>query len=66
MITVKLIIRVDFLFFHFGFSLDSHYRSTLIKGPLLSLKAIFMQHSLDIYELRTILLKMQELIVHSN
>ena len=33
--TVKTIIRVDFLFFLFGISLDSHYESTLIVGRLL-------------------------------
>ena len=33
--TVKPVIRVDFLFFPFEFSLDSHYRSTLIEGRLL-------------------------------
>ena len=33
--TVKPLIRVDFLFFLFGFSIDSHYRSTLVRGRLL-------------------------------
>ena len=52
--TVKPVIRVDFLFFLFGFSLDSHYRSTLIEGRLLltykSQEVICEQHSFDIYE----------------
>ena len=33
--TVKPLIRVDFLFFLFRFCIDSHYRSTLIRGRLL-------------------------------
>ena len=35
LITVKPLIRVDFLFFLFGFCIDSHCRSTLITGRLL-------------------------------
>ena len=39
--TVKPVIRVDFLFFLFGISLDSYYGSTLITGRLSLICLIF-------------------------
>ena len=49
--TVKPLMRVDFLFFLFGFYIDSLYRSTLTRGQLSFIKSPYPRSSLLIFYL---------------